>query len=113
MVALVIDWMLCQLFAIGMLGMQWGAVSGTDAFLPLAVFFVENLLLVALLGTTIGHRLMGVQVASVRREGRRPSLLDSALRAALLCLVIPAIIMDANGRGLHDRAAGTVVLRAR
>jgi uncharacterized RDD family membrane protein YckC len=31
----------------------------------------------------------------------------------LLCLLIPALIWDRVGRGLHDRAAGTVVVRAR
>jgi uncharacterized RDD family membrane protein YckC len=36
----------------------------------------------------------------------------AALRTALLMLLIPALISDRDGRGLHDRAAGTVVVRA-
>jgi uncharacterized RDD family membrane protein YckC len=35
------------------------------------------------------------------------------VRTVLLCLVIPAFIWDRDGRGLHDKAAGTVVVRAR
>ena len=35
-----------------------------------------------------------------------------ALRTALLLLLVPALITDRDGRGLHDRAAGTVVVRA-
>jgi uncharacterized RDD family membrane protein YckC len=31
----------------------------------------------------------------------------------LLGLLIPAVIWDRDGRGLHDRAAGTVVIRGR
>jgi uncharacterized RDD family membrane protein YckC len=34
-----------------------------------------------------------------------------AVRTALLCLVIPAVVWDADGRGLHDKAAGTVIVR--
>jgi len=35
------------------------------------------------------------------------------LRTLLICLVIPAVIWDRDGRGLQDRAAGTVVVKAR
>ena len=33
-------------------------------------------------------------------------------RTALLIVVIPAVIWDADQRGLHDKAAGTVLVRA-
>ena len=36
----------------------------------------------------------------------------AAPRFVLLCLLIPALISDRDGRGLHDQAAGTVVVRA-
>ena len=36
----------------------------------------------------------------------------AALRTLLICLVIPAVVMDSYGRGLHDRAVGSIVLRA-
>jgi hypothetical protein len=29
----------------------------------------------------------------------------------LICLVIPAVIFDADQRGLHDRVRGTVLVR--
>jgi uncharacterized RDD family membrane protein YckC len=41
-----------------------------------------------------------------------PGFLASALRTALLMLLVPAVIVDRDGRGLHDKAAGTVVVRA-
>ena len=32
---------------------------------------------------------------------------------ALLCLLVPALLVDADGRGLHDRLTGTAVVRER
>jgi hypothetical protein len=37
----------------------------------------------------------------------------AALRALLLVLIVPPLVMDADGRGLHDRAAGSIVLLVR
>jgi uncharacterized RDD family membrane protein YckC len=48
----------------------------------------------------------------VRVDGGRLSLPRIVLRTLLLCLVIPAVIWDSHGRGLHDRAAGSIVVRA-
>ena len=33
------------------------------------------------------------------------------VRSVLLALVIPAVIWDADQRGLHDKAVGTVLVR--
>jgi hypothetical protein len=35
------------------------------------------------------------------------------IRTALICLVIPAVVYDDDGRGVHDRIANTRVLRVR
>lgn len=110
--AILIDWVICQLIAMTFFGMEWGRASGLTAFAPLIILFVENLLLVTTLGTTIGHKLVGVRVVTVGTQDQPPPPGRSALRALLLCLAIPAIIMDAVMRGLHDKAARTVVVRA-
>lgn len=99
--ALVLDWLLCLLIATGLL--RGGSVT------TLVVFAVENLLLVSLVGATLGHRLLGLRVSSV--DGRRASPLAVVIRTLLLVLAIPALIWDKDGRGLHDRAAGTLVVR--
>jgi uncharacterized RDD family membrane protein YckC len=114
-VALLVDWALCTLIAVGIFGMEWGQVQGSKAFLPLGLLLLENLLLVTTLGTTLGHRLLGIRVVSVDGLAQQapPPALRSAYRAVLLCLFVPALIMDADGRGLHDKAARTVVVRAR
>ncbi len=108
--ALVIDWALCSVIAAGLLGYRWGTQGGAG-FGPLLVFFVENVLLVGTAGTTVGHRVVGARVTRV--DGSVAGPLAALIRTVLLCVVIPAVISDADGRGLHDRLAGTVLVRTR
>lgn len=81
-------------------------------------------MLVALLGTTIGHRVAGIRVVRLRDVERRdlgdpdgegpvrpPGARAAVVRTLLLCLVVPAVVWDADGRSLHDAAAGTVIVR--
>lgn len=107
MLALLIDWGLSLVISLGLFGYQWGG-GGTQSFIPLGVFALENLLLVGTVGSTIGHRLLGLQVQPVR-----PGIfvLQVAVRTVLLCLVLPAIFTVRDGRGLHDVVAGTTIVR--
>ena len=77
-----------------------------------AAFAVQLLVLQSLTGQSIGMRLMRVRVALLAARSGPPGFLPVALRTALICLILPPLLMDADGRGLHDKAAGTVVLRA-
>ncbi len=80
-------------------------------FATLGVWAVQHLLLVATLGSTIGHRVVGLRV--VRENGASPvGLLKALIRTLLLALVIPAVVWGPDGRGLHDRVAGTRIVRA-
>jgi uncharacterized RDD family membrane protein YckC len=86
------------------------ALFGGNEWATLAIFGLENLLLVGTLGYTVGHRVAGLRV--VRADGRTfVGPLSGLVRALLLCLVIPPVVWDADGRGLHDKGAGTVVVR--
>ena len=49
--------------------------------------------------------------ADERVDDRVPGLLRAAVRTGLLLLVVPAVVQDGDGRSLHDRAAGTVIVR--
>jgi uncharacterized RDD family membrane protein YckC len=99
--ALCIDWGLCYLIAI--------AFFHADPTAILAVFAIEQMVLVGTLGYSIGHRVMGIQVQRV--DGGPAGLLAGVVRAVLVCLVIPAIIADADHRGLHDKAMNTILVR--
>ena len=75
------------------------------AFAAIAVFF-----LVAT-GQTPGMRLLGLRLAHPE-PGRRLAVWRAVVRTALLCLLVPALVVDADGRGLHDRLTSTAVILA-
>ena len=104
MIGLCIDWAIALVIANGLL-----RSSGLGVFAPLVVLFVEHTLMVGTAGYTIGHRLAGIGVA--RLDGRPAGIPKAALRSLLLVLAIPPLISGADQRGLHDRAAGTAIVR--
>jgi len=110
--ALAIDWLACSIIAIAFLYHSQSAHGASVLTEPRlwtpVVFGVEDFLLTALTGTTIGKRLLGLRVV---RLDRRPVGLWALPRTLLLMLVVPAMIMDRDLRGLQDKAAGTVVVR--
>ncbi|MEU7024476.1 RDD family protein [Streptomyces sp. NPDC046203] len=104
--ALAVDWALCMLIAYGLITHRYTQVTGNWAVL---ILFVLSVLTVGTVGFTPGKRLFGLRVASVR--GGRLGILRVALRSALVCLALPALIWDRDGRGLHDRFSGAVQVR--
>ncbi|TKJ20701.1 RDD family protein [Blastococcus sp. CCUG 61487] len=61
-------------------------------------------------GQTPGMRLLGLRLAHPR-PGARTALWRAVVRTGLLMLLVPALLVDADGRGLHDRLTGTAVVR--
>jgi uncharacterized RDD family membrane protein YckC len=104
--ALAVDWGLCLLIAYGLITHGYDQATGNWALL---VFFLLGVLTVGTLGFTPGKRLFGLRVAALGTGRPHPG--RAALRTALLCLAIPALIWDRDGRGLHDRLARTVEVR--
>lgn len=84
-----------------------GDVRGLAVY---GAFLLEELVLVAAAGQTIGMRIAGIRVIRVR-DGGRPTWPWTLVRTLLLALLVPAVIWDRDLRGTHDRAAGTVVVR--
>lgn len=99
---------------IGLFFVQFlGEVSPQQRSLATNVgFAVQLVVLQALTGQSIGMRLVGLRVRRLAVDGPI-GLLPALLRTALLVLLIPALIYDRDRRGLHDRAASTVVVNAR
>ena len=83
--------------------------SGQRGAVVFGAFLLMELVLVATAGQTLGMRLMHLRV--IRPDGRLAAFGSVLLRTVLLGLLIPAVIWDRDGRGLHDRAAGVVVVR--
>ena len=75
------------------------------------VFFLQYTLFTGLFGQTTGMRLAGIAVVRVE-DGRPLGLVRAAVRAFLLCLFLPAVVYGQDRRGLHDKAARSVVVRA-
>lgn len=108
LVALAIDWLVAIGISLVAFG-QFAYGSPESSMAILLIFAVEVILLTWLTGSSFGQRIMGIAV--LRVDGGRLDLGRVSLRTLLLCLVIPPIVMDSDGRGLHDRAVGSVALR--
>jgi uncharacterized RDD family membrane protein YckC len=112
--AFAVDWLLSVLVTFLVLpydlytgeGPEPSTVLGLpeSSWAVLGVFALLNLVLVSLTGSTVGHRLFSLQVWQVR-----PGVfaLQVAVRTLLACLFVPGLVVLPDGRGLHDRAAGT------
>jgi uncharacterized RDD family membrane protein YckC len=98
--ALLIDWAVCTLIALA---------AFHDQYWTLVVFAAQDYLLTALTGLTLGKRLTGIRVA--RLDGRPVGFLWALVRTVLLLTVVPPLVADRDLRGLHDRAANTIVIR--
>ncbi|MEU6475580.1 RDD family protein [Streptomyces sp. NPDC047017] len=104
--AVAVDWALCMLIAYGLITHGYRQATGNWALL---IFFALGVLTVGTVGCTPGKRLFGLRVVALGSGGVRP--LRALLRTVLLCVAIPALVWDRDGRGLHDRLAGTVEVR--
>ena len=99
-VALSIDWALALLVS--------KAFFGSDNTATLTFFMLEQWLLVATLGNSFGHLIAGIKVRKL--EGSYVGIVPALIRIGLILLVIPAVIWDTDNRGLHDKAAKTVLV---
>jgi uncharacterized RDD family membrane protein YckC len=76
----------------------------------LVAFAVITVLTLTAVGQTPGMRLLGLRLAHPR-PGERLAPWRAVVRTALLCLLVPALVVDADGRGLHDRLTRTAVVK--
>ncbi|WP_375003019.1 RDD family protein [Aeromicrobium sp. CTD01-1L150] len=109
LIALLIDWAVALLTVALIAGSSFAGEDRPNPFLDLGVFYLQVWVLTGLLGFTIGKRLLRMRVEGP--DGRPIGLLRAALRTALLCLVVPAILQNEEGRGFHDIAANSRVVR--
>jgi len=115
LLALLIDWLLAGLIASAITGTPVWAGGNDYSTAQLVTFFAMSAVLAGLAGFTLGHRICGLRVIRIGAHGpgytAQPGLLAGVIRSLLICLVLPAVVFDRDRRGLHDRAAGTIVVR--
>jgi uncharacterized RDD family membrane protein YckC len=114
LLALIVDWLLCALIVSSITGhILFASAADKNYFAAqygtLGLFAAEVYVLTAISGLTIGKRLFGIR--AIRTDGTRPGFKWAALRTLLLLFVVPACLTDRDLRGLHDRAADTIVVR--
>jgi len=111
--AFVID-VLASALVGGLITSQIAHPSGmTRQLVAYAVLLVEHVLFVALTGQTFGMRILGLKVLRLKDTGQVPGFLPALLRTVPLLLTIGLTgFFTRDGRGYHDLAAGTVVVRA-
>lgn len=111
LIAVTADWAACMIIAVALFGTSVMTGNGWQSWMILTTFFVESTLLTWFAGGSLGQLVCRI---GVMRLDRTPvGLPRAALRTALLSLVLPALIIGGDRRGLHDMAAGTVVVSRR
>lgn len=109
--ALVLDWGASMAVAIGAFGGGVLTESGWRAWMVLAVFFVEKALLTALTGSSFGQLVSRIGV--IRVNGSPIGVWRAVVRAAMVSIVVPAVVVGPDRRGLHDLVLGTAVVNRR
>ncbi len=107
--ALVVDWAVAVLSASVLANTTVPPEGLRESFLVSGAFIVEVGLLTGLLGFSIGKRLLGLKVEGP--DGRPIGVPRALLRTFLLALVIPALVMNDERRGIHDVATRSRVIR--
>ncbi|MGV8896017.1 MAG: RDD family protein [Rhodoglobus sp.] len=99
--AIAVDWASAVLISV--------AFFNYDPLATLAVFAVAQSVFLLTANGSLGHLLLGMRVVPL--QGGYLGAWRPLVRTILLCLVIPAVIWDADQRGMHDRIVGTILVR--
>jgi uncharacterized RDD family membrane protein YckC len=99
--AIAIDWAIAVALS--------AAFFSYDSIATLLTFVGLQIVFTIVINASIGHALLGMRVVPI--VGGLLGVWRPIVRALLIALVIPALLFDENQRGLHDRAAGTILLR--
>ena len=105
--ALIIDWV-AAILVVQVIpnGPDYGTQS--NSLLTLLVFAIEVTLFTWMMGSSFGQRIVGLRVRDLIKDSN-PTLVQSLIRTLLIVLLIPPLLADAAGRGLHDRIAKTKI----
>lgn len=100
---------------IAALAIDWAIAVGVSvaffdyaALAIVAAFTVMHMLFGLVLGGSPGHLLMKMRIVPIK--GGALGIVAPLVRPLLLVLVIPALIMDRDQRGVHERLVGTIMV---
>ena len=97
---LAVDWALAWLIS--------ALFFGADGFATLLVFIGANALGGLLIAGSPGHLVARIRIAPIK--GGALGVMAPLVRPLLIAMVIPAVLVDADMRGLHDRLVGTILV---
>lgn len=116
--ALLVDWFLAYGF-VGLVVALWGPdLLGGDSLAAVASWAVPliwgaaGVVCVWLFAQTPGQALFGIGTARIDAE-ERVGPVRALVRVVFIFFLLPPLIQDADGRGMHDRATGTALIRTR
>ncbi len=97
------------------LGLDWALSWGIsalffafDGFSTLLIFVGLNAIGGLLIAGSPGHWVARIRIAPIK--GGALGILAPLVRPLLIALVVPAILVDSDMRGLHDRLVGTILV---
>jgi uncharacterized RDD family membrane protein YckC len=82
-------------------------LPGSWSLIPFALDYVLGMLVA---GRTLGMNLFGIRIVRVDRTAPVDPW-RAVVRTFFLMLLVPAVIFDKDGRGLHDRLTDTAVVQ--
>ena len=105
--ALIFDWV-AAILVVQVIpnGPDYGTQN--NSLLTLLVFAIEVTLFTWMMGSSFGQRIVGIRVRDLVKDSN-PTLVQSFIRTLLIVVLIPPLLADAEGRGLHDRIAKTKI----
>jgi uncharacterized RDD family membrane protein YckC len=108
LLALLVDWAVANLVALVLAGTGVWSAGTSGVWLPLVLWYLLTSLATGLTGASLGQWALRLRVLRLDRQPM--GVVRGFARTALIALVLPAVVQVGDGRGLHDLAAGTVVV---
>lgn len=116
--ALMVDWILAYALVAVIVMVGGPGALGGDSFsavsswaVPL-IWGVSGVVCVWLFARTPGQAVLGLGTARI--DAAEPvGLVRALVRVVFIFFLLPPLVQDENGRGMHDRATGTALIRTR
>ncbi len=102
-----IDWFICLAIANGVVAIT-SSLGGVATVTPM-IYLLLGVISVWLFARTPGQAILGMGVARIDADAR-VNFLRAFARTFFTLFIFPAVLVDADGRGIHDRATGTSVV---